>query len=224
MAGNKDYIPRNIDAFHKWFKNLYEYVTKKTTGRGAAWHHIPSEELEEFHAAFHEWQELYDGLAASDSVHAPSKRSAAKKRAEKVIRPFVKRHLHFKAIPDEEKIEMAVPIHDTTRTHKGPPKEKVDFSLVAKGPRMVGFPFKVLGAENRGKPYRYDGALFAWALLDHEPTSLSELVNRTLSPRSPLTLTFSEEDRGRKLYAAAAWQNGGENLGPWSNIQFTYVP
>jgi len=61
-------------------------------------------------------------------------------------------------------------------------------------------------------------------LLDHEPESLSELTNRKLAPRSPLTLTFPEEDRGKKLYVAAAWQNGGENLGPWSNIQFTYVP
>jgi len=224
MAVNKDYIPRNIDAFHKWFKHLHEYVMKKTTGKGAEWHHILPDELKEFHTAFREWEKVYVGLLDSDSVNAPSKRTLAKKRATGVIRPFVKRHLHFKAVTDEEKIEMAIPVHDTTRTQKGPPQEKVDFSLMSKGPRMVGFPFKVLGAENRGKPYRYDGALFAWALLDHEPTCLSELTNRTLAPRSSLSLTFSEEDRGKKLYAAATWQNSGGTLGPWSNIQFTYVP
>ena len=105
MAGNRDYIPKNVDKFHRWFKNLHEYVTKKTTGDGAAWHHIPSDELEEFHAAFRAWEQTYNAVLGSDSVNAPSKRTIAKKRATGDLRPFVKRHLHFKAVNDEEKVE-----------------------------------------------------------------------------------------------------------------------
>jgi hypothetical protein len=224
MSVKKDYVPQNIDAFNKWFKHLHEYVTAKTEGANPVWHHIPADELEEFRTAFHMWQEVYDGLLGSDSVNAPSKRNFAKKRAELVIRPFVKRHLQYKGVPEEERKEMGLHIPDTIRSAKGKPQEKVDFSMQPKAARMIELSYRVLGAKGRGKPNGYDGAVFVWALLEKEPESLSELTNRTQVSRTPLTLIFSEEERGKKVYAAAAWQNGAEVLGPWSNIQFTYVP
>ncbi|MCL2233505.1 MAG: hypothetical protein FWB99_10575 [Treponema sp.] len=95
--------------------------------------------------------------------------------------------------------------------------------MVPDGPRILSFPFRVLGSEGKVRPHSADGAVFACALLDKEPESLSELVNRSPITRSPLKLTFTDEERGKKLYAAASWKNTlGE--GPWSNIQFTFVP
>ncbi|MCL2231448.1 MAG: hypothetical protein FWB99_00045 [Treponema sp.] len=222
-AAKGDYIPQNIDAFHKWFKHLDEYITAKTEGSSPAWHHIPPDELEEFHAVFYKWQEVYEELLTSDSTKAPQKRTFAKKEAVEFLRPFVKRHLQYKAVTDAERVEMGIPVHDSTRTPLEQPEEQIAFVMVSEGPRILSFLFRILGAEGRARPHSADGAVFAWALLDKEPESLSELVNRSPVTRSPLKLTFTDEDRGKKLYAAAAWKNVlGE--GPWSNIQFTYVP
>ena len=223
MNGKKDYIPQNIDAFHRWYKHLDEYITAKTEGTSPAWHHIPPDELEEFNAAFYEWLEVYDALLTSDSTKAPKKRAFAKKQAVEFLRPFVKRHLQYKAVTDAERAEMEIPVRDISRTPLEQPQEKIAFDMVSDGPRMVTCPFRVLGADGRARPHNADGAVFAWALLDKEPESLSELVNRSSATRTPLKLTFTDEDRGKKLYAAAAWKNVlGE--GSWSNIQFTYVP
>ena len=224
MNGAKgDYIPQNIDAFHRWFKHLDEYLTAKMEGTFPTWHHIPPDEQEEFRIVYNDWREVYEDLLTSDSTNAPKKRTFARKRAVEFIRPFVKRHLKYKAVTDAERAEMGIPIRDITRTPLEQPKEKIAFDMVSEGPRMLTLPFRILGAESRARPRSADGVVFMWALLDKEPENLSELVNRSTATRSPLKLSFTEEERGKKLYAAAAWKNVlGE--GPWSNIQFTYVP
>ena len=222
-AAKGDYIPQNIDAFHKWFKHMDEYITTKTEGTFPAWHHIPRDEVEELRAVYNEWDKVYSGLLTSDSTNAPKKRTFAKKKAAEFIRPFVKRHLQYKAVTDSERTEIGITVHDTARTPLEQPQEKIAFDMVSEGPRMVTLPFRILGSENRARPHSADGAVFAWALLDKEPESLAELVNRSTVTRTPLKLTFTDEERGKKLYAAAAWKNVlGE--GPWSNIQFTFVP
>jgi len=223
MSSGKGYIPTTFADFHSWFTKLNDYVVKKTSGTRPTWDHIPKKERDTFHAAYEEWKALYEATLVSDSVSVPTKRRNAKKRAEQVIRPFVKRHIHYEGVSPDERKEMDIPNHVRSRLQKTRIEEAVEFTLVIEGLRKVHAHYKVLGAKGKAKPRNYDGVVIRWALLDAEPKSIEELTQTAIASRTPHTLLFSEEDRGKKIYAALAWKNGSMQ-GPWTNIQSTYVP
>jgi hypothetical protein len=45
-----------------------------------------------------------------------------------------------------------------------------------------------------------------------------------MASRTPHTLQFTEEDRGKTVYIALRWQNERGNTGPWSDIKSTVIP
>jgi hypothetical protein len=45
-----------------------------------------------------------------------------------------------------------------------------------------------------------------------------------MASRTPHTLQFAEEERGKTVYIALAWQNERGHIGPWSDIQNTVIP
>ncbi|MCL2231777.1 MAG: hypothetical protein FWB99_01720 [Treponema sp.] len=223
MPSKSGYIPTTFADFHNWFTKLNEYLVKKTSGSKPAWTHIPQKERDALNVACNEWKAVYEATLHSDSTFVPTKRRNAKKRAEQVIRPFVKRHIHYEEVTDEERNEIDVPNHSKSRSFKKRIDEAVDFTLVIDGLRKVHVHYKVLGAKGKAKPRNYDGVVIRWALLDAEPKSIEDLIHTATASRTPHTLLFSEGDRGKKLYVALAWKKGSL-LGPWTNIQSTYVP
>jgi hypothetical protein len=75
--------------------------------------------------------------------------------------------------------------------------------------RLITFKFykdtATVKRKHPGKPLNADAFVLYWAILDHEPMSIVELINRASRTSSPLTLTFSETDRGKRLYYVACW-------------------
>ena len=223
MANRKDYIPSNMAEFNIWFRNLNDYVEKKTSQTNK-WNHIPEEELEKLRDAYSNWERDYNESVTSGLVSAPRMRNKAREDAEKIIRPFVKWYLQCPHVTDEERVEISIPIYAKKRTLHLTVTEKIKVVLVIKGPRVVEIHFSILGAEGKAKPYRYAGAAIRWALLDHKPKSRSELTNFEIATRTPFKLRFNEEDRGKDLYVSLAWQNARGIRGEWSSILSEKVP
>jgi hypothetical protein len=90
--------------------------------------------------------------------------------------------------------------------------------------REVLVNFWIKGETHRAKPLHYDGAVIIWAILDTPPASPDDLILHTLASKTPHTLEFREEDRGKTVYIAAAWQNERGNVGRWSEIQSAVIP
>ncbi|MDR3283731.1 MAG: hypothetical protein LBS97_00955 [Treponema sp.] len=61
-------------------------------------------------------------------------------------------------------------------------------------------------------------------MLDASPATVEELTRSAFDPRSPFTLTFQENQRGKALYFALHWENAKGQAGPWSVIQKAIVP
>jgi hypothetical protein len=64
-----------------------------------------------------------------------------------------------------------------------------------------------------------------WAILDHPPADLKELINSTFDTNSPLTLEFEEHERGKHVYLCGRWeiQREGEK-GPDGAIEEAIIP
>ena len=113
---------------------------------------------------------------------------------------------------------------DTVRTEHIEVPEVVEFELRLRNIREIVINFWVKGSESRAKPVTYDGAVVIWQILDEPPDGPHNLTEHTMASRTPHALEFREEDRGKTVYIALAWQNERGNLGAWSEIQSAIVP
>ena len=231
MAGNRDFIPANDAAFDAWFRNLVEYVEAKAAvppgspaGTLPEWDHIPQRHVAELTAAFDDWRPYYDRTLEPHTPAAITAKNDARARAERVIRPFVRRFLHFEPVTNADRTNMAIPLHDKIRTDHTVVTEEVEFNLVIEGIRVVHVHFKVLGAPGNAKPEGYDGAVVIWDVLSEPPADPDHLNRHTMASRTPHIIEFPEEERGKTVYVALAWQNERGILGRWSDIKSTVVP
>jgi hypothetical protein len=115
---------------------------------------------------------------------------------------------------------MGIPEHDTVRA----PQTRPEFSILVKDIRRLSVSFHDQGSQSRAKPYGVGGAVVCWELRDTPPAGPEVLPNSLLATRSPFTLSFREEDRGKTVYIALWWQSESGGQGPWSEVQSAIVP
>ena len=215
----RDFIPHSDADFNAWFKFLCQYVAQKTTGTSPEWDHIPRRHIDELNAAYADWYTFY---APTLQPHTPAQTVAkndARARAERVIRPFVRRFLHFEPVTNAQRKDMRVPTHDNVRTDHFTVPEEVESTLVIEGIRVVHVRFKVLGAAGDAKPEGYDGAVIVWYVSrdgEAPPERPEDFPEHTMASRTPHTLQFDETERGKTVHVSCAWQNERGILGRWS--------
>jgi hypothetical protein len=78
--------------------------------------------------------------------------------------------------------------------------------------------------EKRAKPYEALTMELMCAVLPSPPAGIQDLARSVSVTKSPLTLTFREEDRGRTVYMAGHWKGHRQQDGPWSAIISAIVP
>ena len=228
MAGNRDYIPRSDAEFDIWFRNLVEYVLEKTQsgpqGQPPAWDHIPQRHIDELVAAFQDWRQYYEPTLGPHTPADVAAKNDARRRAERVIRPFVRRFLHFEPVTNADRVNLRIPLHDKVRTDHVAVPEEVEFVLTISGIRVVHVDFWILGSTHKAKPEGYDGAVLVWDVLDAPPADPDHLNRHTMASRTPHTIEFPEEERGKTVYVALCWQNERGFTGRWSDIKSTVIP
>ena len=104
------------------------------------------------------------------------------------------------------------------------PNEFVDFNLTLAGQKNIALHFKVTGAASKAKPHGYAGAIISYAIKEKPAVSVDELTKHSLSGRTPFSIAFTDEDRGKYVSVAMRWQNSKQETGPWSDIQSTIIP
>ena len=224
MNQRHDFIPRPDAEFNTWFTNLVNYVVSKTSGPTPAWDHIPVRHIFELVAASEDWRAYYTPTLTPHTPAAVTAKNDARRRAEKIIRPFVRRFLHFEPVTNADRVNMAIPLHDSIRTDHKVVEEEVEFVLTISGIRVVHVDFWILGSTHKAKPEGYDGAVIVWDVLDAPPVDPYALNRHTMASRTPFTLEFPEEERGKTVYVALAWQNERGITGRWSDIKSAVIP
>ena len=99
----RDFIPHSDAEFDIWFRNLAEYAAEKTSGDPVQWDHIPRRHVNELVAAYEDWRRYYDFTLQPHIPAAITAKNDARKRAERVLRPFVRRFLHFEPVTNADR-------------------------------------------------------------------------------------------------------------------------
>jgi hypothetical protein len=113
---------------------------------------------------------------------------------------------------------------DLVRTPHIDVTEVVEFELRLRNIREVLINFWIKGEAHHAKPAGYDGAVIIWDVLDSPPAVPDDLSHHTMASRTPHALEFREDQRGKTVYMALAWQNERGLLGQWSEIQSAIIP
>jgi hypothetical protein len=90
--------------------------------------------------------------------------------------------------------------------------------------RQLTIDFFDHGAKSHAKPHGIHGAEIRWGILDAAPVDIDELRNSSIDTRSPFTLAFNENERGKAVYFCLRWENTTGEKGPWSEIVTAFIP
>jgi hypothetical protein len=171
------------------------------------------------------WHAAY---AVTRKAHTPidtEAKNRAKADMDTETRSFINEYIRSSSkVSPEDKL--AIGLHERKPPHHiVPPHTVPKLEPRVGNPRQVEVPYHDAASERRGKPENVHGIEVRWAILDHEPTGVEELIHSSFDTRSPLILTFDEADRGKRVYMAGCWEIEREGeKGPMGEIVSCFIP
>jgi hypothetical protein len=191
---------------------------------------IPQTEVITLKTSHHAWHLAYE--KASDPATRTEGVVAAKNTAraahEAVLRLFLKRWIMTNAaVTDENRKNMKLPVYKKTRDRVPPPVDVPDpegKATTIDGRVTIGWRGRLSGS--KANPY-HQKVIVRYALLplaDPAPTRVDQLGQSLLDGRQPCELSYPEEDWGKVVYFATAYQNDRGEMGNWSPIGSVIIP
>jgi hypothetical protein len=218
------YVPRSDSEFDAFFSNMLGYVTPRVTGTPPQWPHIPVAAVTALSGLYDVWTEAY---AKTKGPHLPvdtKNKNAAKTAGTKALDEFITRYLLWDPVTEADRLAMMIPPKDTIRTPQGAPTIHVGFSLDIHAIYEVAIRFWVLETGKGHVPENMNGVVVYSCVSDTPITSHADLHDSKLLTRHVSVLTFPPEMRGKTVYVACRWENGGGKEGDWSPIQSIVIP
>ncbi|MDR2150445.1 MAG: hypothetical protein LBO67_06450 [Spirochaetaceae bacterium] len=220
MSG-KHYIPTKESEFFEWSENLIKVSTDNKT----LWA-LPEDKLSEIQTLHGEAKALYEKCktASYTKIDMEMKREKLKglKHLEEV---FVKNNLQNNdKMTDAGRTALRIPIYDTHPTPHPKPDTIPETELETPHPRVLRIKFRDEHAARWGKPENVHGLECLWVIAETPPAKVKDLLHSEFATKSPLELTFEEDERGKRVYFAVRWENGTVKKGDWSEIYSAIIP
>ena len=219
-----DYIPHSDEEFNTFFKNITQYVGLKTSNSAPEWTHIPAAAKTALNDSYTNW---YTAFGLTLKPHTPvetREKNRVRVIEERFLRGFVNQYLRFPPVTNADRDAMAIPNHDLIRTPHVDVTDIVEFEIKLRNIREVPIRFWIKGATHKAKPVNSNGAVFIWEILGKPPADTGQLTHHAMASKNPFVIPFTEADRGKTVYIAAAWQNERGHVGQWSEIQSAVIP
>jgi hypothetical protein len=208
-------IPAREKDFVDWSENLIAVsIIHKTEWK------LPEDKLTELQTLHNAVKVLHELCQTASYTKLDMQAKNEKKKLlihlEKV---FVRNNLQNNdAMTDNGRKALRIPIYDNKHTPVPAPDCIPEIEIETPHPRTVRIKFRDEHAARWGKPKRVHGLECVWELAEKPPVKVGDLLHSEFSTRSPLELTFEEDERGKRLYFAARWETGAMKKGLWSNI------
>jgi uncharacterized protein YnzC (UPF0291/DUF896 family) len=220
---SNDFIPTIESQFYTWQGTLLNYMSAHAGLWGiteADWARLSALQS--------------DYLAKYAIAENPATRTSAailaKNKARnayiKEIRLLVKSHITYNlVVTDEDRKDMGLPIHKTTRTPAQVALTYPEFHIDSGTIRRLIIHFYDQGQKKtKAKPPGQHGAEIRWAISDVPVIDVSELLHSSFDTHTPFTLEFQGHECGKTVYFCLCWENTRGQKGPWSKIISAVIP
>jgi hypothetical protein len=150
----------------------------------------------------------------------------ALKALKKGVQGMVNGHInHNAAVTDDDRVALGLYVYKPDRSPVNAPETTVILRPAAGLARQVTVYFTDSGTpDKRAKPYGAASMELDCGVLPSPPADLGELHRHESASKSPLVLTFREEDRGKRVYMAGRWKTAGQKEGPSGEIVSAVIP
>jgi hypothetical protein len=220
----EDIIPDADPEFDGKYKKYCQIVGQRTSGANPAWTHVPASRVKDLNDGYADWYTAWSKLKDAHTSADVWAKNQAKKNDGHIWRVFNNEFVRYSSVvSDQDKIDLGNKPYNPPSPIPDPPT-RPEFYIKILDIMRLAIHFWDQGSTSKAKPYGIDGAVIYWAILDHPPLSLKELINSALATRTPYILEFSEQDRGKTVYIAMRWQNEKGRKGPPSEIQSAIIP
>ncbi|MDR1273273.1 MAG: hypothetical protein LBK12_01870 [Odoribacteraceae bacterium] len=222
MSG-KPYIPKNDMKFLQWLNVFLTYLYANL-GRL----NVPAGVLTILERMRDDFALK---LAAAEDPSTRTKltvqaKNDARRATEAATRNAVNEYLTYNhEVTNEDRDGLGIPTRKTTRTPAPVADESPDADVDTSVIGHVGIAFYEKGKKHKkAKPEGQHGVEIGWMVSDTPPARWDELRHSSIDTRSPFTLAFENDERGKTVYFALRWENTRGEKGPWSEIQSAIIP
>ena len=214
-------IPAKEAEFIKWSGNLIAVSKNHKVEWG-----LPDDKLSALEALHIKVKALHEKCQTAaytklDMQAKNEKRDLLRKQEGE----FVRFHLQNNdKMTDNGREELRIPIYDKTPTSHPAPDTVPEVEIETPHPRTLRIKFRHENAARWGKPAFVHGLECLWVVTDGRPEKIGELLHSAFATRSPLEMTFEENERGKRVYFAVRWESGTVKKGPWGDILNAIIP
>jgi hypothetical protein len=225
MAHREESIPKKDSDFDIWFENLNSTIVAKTGGSPPEWTHIPAEKVTALTGHWTDWHTAHTKTLVPHTSLDTAAKNRAKDLSFDFIRPFANQYLRYGQISEDEL--RALGFHVRSGGHSPVPVPTTSPVLIIDTGtrRRLIIHYRDERSTRRGKPDGVHGIEVRWAILDHPPADIKDLVNSSFDTKPPLILDFEEHERGRHVYLCGTWEIEREGeKGPFGAIVEAIIP
>jgi hypothetical protein len=148
----------------------------------------------------------------------------ARKEYEKPLRLLVKNLESNPRVSDEDRRSMGIVIPSSSKMIVPAPGSYPLFTSDSSIIRQIKINFRDSASSSKAKPYGVHGVEVRWSILEAPPVNVKDLSTSSFDTRSPLTLEFEEDQRGKTVWFCLRWENTKGEKGPWSEIGSAIIP
>jgi hypothetical protein len=222
---NTPVIPHKDADFDRVSGLVVENSTQKATQWG-----IPAQETTTLAESHSTWHVTYEKSAdpATRTEGSVAAKNTARNSHEGILRKFLKRWIMTNdAVTDEDHVNMGLPIYKKTRTRipKSDDVPEPEGKVTAIDGR-VSLGWRGRKSGSKANPYEQK-VVVKYNVFPFDapaPTHIDQLVHSLMDGRQPCEFTYQEEDWGKVLYFATAYQNDRGEMGDWSPILSVIIP
>jgi hypothetical protein len=218
---SNDYIPQGDDTFLQWIRNLIAYVLLHAERMA-----IPAGAIGVLQPLLAEFETAFEKMADPNHGKLDTQRKNETRDALKTAtRAFVMGYITYNPnVTDDDRREMGTPIHSKTHTPAPIPKERPIIDTVAVDNRQIAVDIREISGDKRGKPAGMHGVEILLEVRDDAPPLAEDLRHSTFTTRMRMVHTFTEAERGKRVYFVARWESNSNKKGPWSDIISAIIP
>jgi hypothetical protein len=225
MSHKKESIPRVDKDFDPWFENLNSTVVAKTGGNPPEWTHIPADKVTALAGIWTDWHTAYEKTLVPHTSIDTADKKRAKDAAFTFIRPFANQYLRYGQISEDALRALGFHIPSGGRSPVHVPSTSPVLIIDTGTRRRLIISYRDEKSSRRGKPDGVHGIEVRWAILEHPPVDIKELLNSSFDTKPPLTLEFEEHERGKRVYLCGSWEIEREGeKGPPGAIEEAVIP
>ena len=215
MTNNKTIPTKDVD-FNAWQDIIAKIATTNTT----VWLLDPDWMKDVFAPARAAWNNAWVDYAnpAKRTTVSTANKNDARREYEKALMTLVANLKVNTKVTDADRRSMGIHIRDTKPTPVPTPTTYPILSMDSSISRRITINFRDSESNSLAKPKGVHGAEIKWLIADEQPT-VEQLTNSTFDTRTPYTLIFTDEQRAKKVWFCARWENTRGEKGPWGDME-----